>query len=92
MSGQMGKAYQGNINKTNQESFFSVDTNVNDCANVLNAFLTTVFQPFGNYCGNAVEIEHHDVPLFFLRIVEPVQNGLKDVVKQLLINRIERKG
>ena len=67
-------------------SLSSVDANVNDCRNVLNAFLTTVFQPFGNYCGNAVEIEHHNIVLLISWVVKSIQYGFEYVVKQSLEN------
>ena len=69
-------------------SFSSVDANVNDCRNVLNAFLTTILQPFRNDCGNAVEIEHHNIVLLISWVAKSIQYGFEYVVKQPLENGI----
>ena len=64
----------------------SVDANVNDGRNVLNAFLTAILQPFRNDCGNAVEIEQHNIVLLFFWVVKSIQDRFEYIVKQPLEN------
>ena len=48
---------------------------------ILNAFVTTIFQPFCDDCSNSVEIEHHNIVLLISWIMKSVQYGIEDIVK-----------
>jgi len=53
-------------------SFLAINATLNNGRNIFNAFAATILQPFHNDCGNAVEIEHHNIVLPISWVVKSI--------------------